>query len=94
MREIMKIFDVHPIPNRGVVIGGTNPLLDNWPRQKIQAWIGKEVEIHTVKTVLPAKVIDVTVSSSLTGRKNIFILLPQNVEMGDIEEPAVVYSVH
>jgi len=94
MREIMKIFDVHPIPNRGVVIGGTNPLLDHWPRQTIHAWIGKKVEIHTAKTVLPAKVIDVTVASSLTGHKNIFILLPQDVEVGEIEEPAVVYSVH
>jgi hypothetical protein len=94
MREIMKVFDVHPIPNRGVVIGGTNPLLDHWSRQTIQAWIGKEVEIHTTKTVLPAKVIDVTVASSLTGHKNIFILLPQEVKLGDIQEPAVVYGVH
>jgi len=88
----MKIFDIHPILHRGVVIGGTNPLLDNWPRQQIQAWIGTEVEIHTLKMVLPTKVIDVTVSSSL--RKNIFILLPQDFQVGDIEEPAVVYSVH
>jgi hypothetical protein len=94
MREIMKIFDIHSIPNRGVVIGGTNPLLDTWPLQQIQAWIGKEVEIRTLKMVLPTKVMDVTVSSALTGRKNIFILLPQNFKMGDIEEPAVVYSVH
>jgi hypothetical protein len=28
MQEIMKIFDIHTIPNRGIVIGGTNPTLD------------------------------------------------------------------
>jgi hypothetical protein len=92
MTEIMKIFDVHTIPNKGVVIGGTNMALNRFSRQEICALIGKQIEIHTLKSTLHANVIGIEVTSSLAGNKNIFILLPQTLNLSDIAPESMVYS--
>lgn len=92
MTKIMKIFEVHTIPNKGVVIGGTNVALNNFSREEICALIGKQIEIHTLKGTLYANVIDIEVTKSLAGKKNIFILLPQTFNPSDIEQESTVYK--
>jgi 5-methylcytosine-specific restriction endonuclease McrBC GTP-binding regulatory subunit McrB len=92
MKEVMTIFDVHSIPNKGIVIGGTNAALDNLSREQIRALIGKQVEIHSLKNIFSVDVIDIDVTNSLTGKKNIFILLPPKIQEDDIDEESVVFS--
>jgi hypothetical protein len=77
MKEMTKIFDIHIIPHQGVAIGGTNAALDRLSREEIRTLIGKQIEIHTLTSILYADVVDVDVTSSLIGKKNIFILLSQ-----------------
>ncbi len=91
MKEIMKIFDIHTIP-RGIVIGGVNPSLDSQSLDDVKSLIGKSIEIHTAKTSLPVKVIDVGITSSLTGKKNIFILLPLAFNVDNIDKCSIAYS--
>jgi hypothetical protein len=104
MKEIMNIFDIQTIPHQGIVIGGTNTALDTLSREKIRALIGKLIMIRTSKRIFSAKVIDVDITTSLTGKKNIFILLPakdlkrRNLakylqrKNGAIEKHTVVFS--
>jgi hypothetical protein len=75
--KMIKVFDIHIIPHRGIAIGGTNAALDRLSRWEIQTLIGKQIEIHTLENILYADVVDVDVTSSLIGKKNIFILLSQ-----------------
>jgi len=91
MQEIMKIFDIHTIPNRGIVIGGTNPTLDTLSHEEIQNLVGKFVEIHTLKSAIQTKVIDMGITIALTGRKNIFLLLPLNFNLDNLDKGSVVY---
>lgn len=93
MKEIMKIFDIHTIPHRGIVIGGINPSLDSQSPEDIKNLIGQSIEIHTAKTTLPVKVLDISITSSLTGKKNIFILLPLAFKVDNIDKHSIAYSM-
>jgi hypothetical protein len=92
MTKIMTIFDIHTIFHRGIAIGGVNPSLDSQSPEDIKKIIGQSIEIHTAKASLPVKVLDVGITSSLTGKKNIFILLPLAFNVNDIDKYSIAYS--
>ena len=88
----MTIYDIFEIPNRGLVIGGVNPDLDATSYEQIQKLIGTFIEIHRSNgSILKTRVIDIDISTSLANKKNIFILLPEEIKKTDLQKESVVY---
>jgi hypothetical protein len=85
MKPIITVYDVIEIPNKGVVLGGINQQLDSLSIGDIRQLVGSEIEVRNSNgTVLKSPVIDVDASSSLVGKKNIFILIPRESVQGNI----------
>lgn len=93
MQKIMSIFDVFESPNRGVVVGGVNDELNRLSPAEMRSLVGETIELHNPSgSVAEFAVVDVETSSSLAGQKNIFILLPPQTSIRDVELGATVYS--
>jgi hypothetical protein len=76
MIPIISVEDSFAIPSRGIVVSGVNSLLDNEAHDSIKSLIGECVRICRFgEDDLLAEVLEVTISESLIGKKNISILL-------------------
>lgn len=91
---IMKIQDVFAVDKRGVVIGGTNSDFDRLSPDEVRRKIGTEIEIRNLNgAISKVPVIEVEVSNSLLGQKNIFILLPAETAPTAFQVGATVYDL-
>ena len=92
MKKIMTVYDIFEIPNRGLVIGGVNSDLDAVSYEQIKKLIGTFIEIHQCNdSILKTQVIDVDTSTSLAGKTNIFLLLPEEIKKKALQKESVVY---
>ena len=90
MSSIIKICDTFVVEGKGVVVGGVNSLLDDMSLGEIKQLIGDMVEIHKEDgSTTTSPVLGVEVSTSLVGRKNIFLLLPLNINLNFIKNADV-----
>lgn len=93
MEKIMNIFDIFESPNRGVVVGGVSEKFDGLSPAEVRSVVGEVIELHNPSgSVAEFAVVDVETSSSSTGQKNIFILLPPQASIKDVEIGAAVYG--
>jgi hypothetical protein len=89
---ILNIHDVIVVKGKGLVIAGTNPQLDNLSNKEIVELVGNQIEIHSLAgQVANYQVLGVEISTSISGGKNIFILLPESVMKNDIKLNSTVY---
>jgi len=79
-RKILKVGDIRKISEQTIMIGGgyVGDEEDNFNPKSI---IGKQILIEGEKNRTRTKVLDVNYSSSLIGKRNIFILI--SVDMLD-----------
>jgi hypothetical protein len=93
MNEIMKVCDVFK-HSRGLIITGVNPSLDALSREQINDLIGERIKITNPNGVeVFSKVVATEVSSSLIGKKNISILLDEEVDANSVSLGAGVISI-
>jgi hypothetical protein len=92
MQKIITVHDMFEIPNRGLVLGGVNPDLDTMDDKQIKELIGAFIEIRKLDgSKIKTRVIDVDISTSLSNKKNIFILLSTEIQKKDLTLESVVY---
>ena len=60
-------------PGKGIIACGTDADLSDWTTDQIRAIVGEEVVIQGERV----RVLGVEVSAALSGRRNIFLLLPE-----------------
>ncbi len=88
----MTVYDIQTSPT-GVIVGGVNPEFDALLPEEIEKIIGQRIEIHNPDgVVLQSTVKGVEVTSSLIDKKNIFILLQDDVRREIIQQEATIYS--
>ena len=75
MKYIMRVEDIQTLSNGLRAIAGVNPSLDGSTLRHIQEIIGTNVLVRCSYGDLQVVVKDVSCSTALTGRKNIFILV-------------------
>jgi len=93
MKEIMTIADVLEFPGRGYAIGGVNPSLDERSADEIRALVGDEIEVHAGRgDVYRVRVVDVQVTNSIADKKNIFVLVPMDVDKSRLRVGAKVLA--
>jgi hypothetical protein len=94
MKKIIhSIFDAFEFKEKeGFSIVGTNSELDDCPIDFFKTFKDKEIVIKNPDgTIVTGKVIDVTASSSIMGRKNIAFLLPIDLK-GQVQLKASVWG--
>ena len=93
MKEIMTVYDIREIPNRGTVLAGTNSELDTLSLNEIRRLIGQDIEIHQPDgEIINTQVAEVDVAHSLIGKKNIFILIKESVDVKQLKLESVICS--
>ena len=82
----MKILDYFEHPRFGVIVSSTDSKFDNFPDDEIKKRIGDTIVLvsnfHQRKL---AKVKNVDIATSLTGKKNINICLSDSIKLSDIK---------
>ncbi len=82
----MKILDYFEHPRFGVIVSSTDSKFDNFSDDEIKKRIGDTIVLvsnsHQRKL---AKVKNVDIATSLTGKKNINICLSDSIKLSDIK---------
>jgi hypothetical protein len=92
MTLLFSVEDSFFIPGKGIVVSGVNPSFDGESHEDIVSIIGGLVRIHIDNEVdRIGNVLDVGVGESLTGKKNISILLADD-GLGGIARGATVFA--
>jgi hypothetical protein len=91
---LFKVTGSFEVKNTGIVIGGTNPQLDELSHTKIRSLIGESILIVDLEgNELFFDVISVQISNSIINKKNIGICIgyPENAHL--LKIGSVVYSI-
>ena len=82
----MKILDYFEHPQFGVIVSSTNSKFDNFSDDEIKKRIGDTIVlVSNSRQRKFAKVKNVDIATSLTGKKNINICLSDSVNLSDIK---------
>ena len=94
MKTIMKIEDSFSTEKAGVIVSGINPEFDLLPPYEIKLIIGTEVCIvmpngHS----LNANILEIGISESIIGKKNICIALGKIVGVEEVDVGSMLYTL-
>ena len=90
----IKIFDIFETPDKALVVGGTSNDFDNLSNDEIRNQIGSKIQLQNPDgSIVQTNVIEVELSSSLVGKKNVFLLLPSNLKRSSIQSGAIVCDI-
>lgn len=83
--HFMTVHDVFAAPGRGLVLAGTNEHVPSLGDEELQAAAGEQIQLRRPGTPATThRVLNIEVSTSIGGGKNLFILLPEGTS-----EPAL-----
>lgn len=81
MAKIISVMDFFDVGAKGIGVGGVNPFFDELTDSEIKKQIGGEILITKPdNSVAKFPVLDVNVSMALSGKKNLFLLLPKEAK--------------
>jgi hypothetical protein len=94
MKRIFVVSDVFRIGGKGLVLGGVNSELDQLTTEQFRDFAGPAVAVRSsTGSFSEYAVVAVQTSTSIIGKSNFFILLPEVVQESAIERGAVVFSL-
>ena len=74
----MTVHDVFLVPGRGLVLAGTNEHMSSLGEDDLQRAAGKQIQLRRAgDDATVHEPLEVAVSTSIGGGKNLFILLPE-----------------
>lgn len=85
-RQLMTVHDVHIVPGRGAALVGTDEDIAGLSHDDLRDVVGSQVELRIPGEASRAvDTLSVEISTSLSGGRNIFILVPE----GTVDATAV-----
>jgi hypothetical protein len=80
MKKLLEVHDICEIATKGILVGGVNKEFDRLTKAEVINNIGNTIDfVNPNGSKITSKVLDIDFSTSLTGNKNFFILLPFEV---------------
>jgi hypothetical protein len=92
--EIMKLDDIVDIPGRGLVLIGSNVILDTQHIAQLKKLVGSRIAVSNVDgTDFEFEVVDVSVSFSISNRPLIGINIKDRVNVEKIKKGSIVKKI-